>query len=174
MLQNLLRDRFRLVTYTEMQEQPIYALVLARSDQRLGPRLVPSQTDCGSQQVQSKCVMGGRFTGSGGDLKGLGQPLSALATQLRTATDRIVIDRTGLTGRFDFEFAWSTGDLGADAPTIFTALTERLGLKLEPARGPVEVLVIDSVERPTPGNEGLAGVGADQYFRNNKLIVGVG
>ena len=99
--------------------------------------------------------MGGSFTGSGGTLKGVGQPLSVLATHVSTAVDRIVQDRTGLAGGFDFEMAWSGGGLksapGApsELPSVFTALQEQLGLKLEGGRAPVEVLVVDRVEAPT-------------------------
>ena len=69
----------------------------------------------------------------------------------------MVLDRTGLTGNFDFELQWTPDDLrgGAanpvgDSPSIFAALREQLGLRLEPQRGPVEFLIVDSVERPTP------------------------
>jgi uncharacterized protein (TIGR03435 family) len=98
--------------------------------------------------------MGGAFTGSGGTLKGTGQSLSVLATHVSTAVDRIVQDRTGLAGGFDFELSWSGGALkpsagaASELPSVFTALQEQLGLKLEPSRGPVDILVIDSVERP--------------------------
>jgi uncharacterized protein (TIGR03435 family) len=100
--------------------------------------------------------MGGSFTGSGGNMKGVGQPLAVLATHLSTAVDRIVQDRTGLAGGFDFELAWSGSSLKpaagtpGDLPSVFTALQEQLGLRLEPSRGLVDVLVIDSVERPAP------------------------
>jgi len=73
------------------------------------------------------------------------------------AVDGLVIDRTGLTGNFDIELQWTPDNLrsvaasaGGDGPSLFTALQEQLGLKLEAARGPVEYLVIDSAEQPTP------------------------
>ena len=70
------------------------------------------------------------------------------------AVSRGVVDRTGLQGPFDVELEWSSdvsaGATAGNTPSIFTALQEQLGLRLEPSRGPVEVLVIDSVERPTP------------------------
>jgi uncharacterized protein (TIGR03435 family) len=89
-------------------------------------------------------------------LKGAGQPLTVLATHLSTAVDRIVQDRTGFAGGFDFELSWSGGGLrstaatAGDLPSVFTAVQEQLGLKLEPSRGPVDVLVVDAVRRPTP------------------------
>jgi uncharacterized protein (TIGR03435 family) len=157
MLRTLLAERFKLVAHTEKREQPVYALVTARADRRLGPNLKPSTLNCSGQPDQSeRCAVGGSFTGSGGTLKGVGQPLAVLATHVSTAVDRIVQDRTGLAGAFDFELAWSGGGLKtatsapSDLPSLFTAMQELLGLKLEPSRGPVDVLVIDSVERPTP------------------------
>jgi len=157
MLRALLLERFKLVVHTEQREQPVYALVTARSDGRLGPNLKRSTLTCSGQSDQNeRCTMGGSFTGGGGTLKGSGQPLTVLATHVSTAVDRIVQDRTGLAGRFDFELAWSGSRLNvapgaaSDLPSVFTALQEQLGLKLESARGPVDVLVIDSAERPAP------------------------
>ena len=155
MLRRMLAERFKLVAHTEKREQPVYALLIARADGRLGSNLKASTLDCSKSDASEQCSMGGSFTGSGGNLKGVGQPLSVLATHLSTAVDRIVQDRTGLAGGFDFELAWSGGLKPApgapgEPPSVFTALQEQLGLRLEPARGPVDVLVIDSVERPTP------------------------
>ena len=77
--------------------------------------------------------------------------LGPLAQRLSPIVGRVVVDRTGLTGKFDFELKWAQ-DPAADTagPSIFTALQEQLGLKLESTRGPVDVLVIDHVERPAP------------------------
>ena len=93
-----------------------------------------------------------------------GIPLSQLTVLLSSMVQRVVVDKTGLTGNFDFELKWTpdgtaqgalsgTAALPAndrDAPSIFTALQEQLGLRLESAKNSVEVLVIDHVERPTP------------------------
>ena len=101
-----------------------------------------------------------------GRLTAGGQPLTALATLLSPQVGRIVVDRTGLTGAYDFTLAWRPDGPGApigprppgapelpaidpDAPSLFTAIQEQLGLKLEAERGPVDVLVIDSVQLPT-------------------------
>jgi uncharacterized protein (TIGR03435 family) len=148
MLRTLLAERFGLVTHVEAREQPIYALMTAKADARLGPQLKPSTTEC-STGPDVRCTMGGTFMGSGGSLKGIGQPLTMLATHLGTAVDRIVQDRSGLDGRYDFELSWSNRDAG-NVPSIFTAVREQLGLRLEPSRGPVDVLVIDRAERPIP------------------------
>ena len=79
---------------------------------------------------------------------------SALAQSLFDAADRPVIDRTGLVGTFDWDLQWTLDSLGRsespNAVSLFTALQEQLGLKLESDRGPVEMLVIDSVQLPTP------------------------
>jgi uncharacterized protein (TIGR03435 family) len=83
-----------------------------------------------------------------------------LSASLQSLTGRPVVDRTGLTGTFDIDLQWTSGTIGPavganppapdDGPSIFTALQEQLGLKLESTRGPFEVTVIDSIRRPTP------------------------
>jgi len=93
-----------------------------------------------------------------GTLKGTGQTLDRLATALAGfAADRMVVERTGLKGLYDIDLQWTPDNLrtgGAattsDYPSLFTALQEQLGLKLESSRGPVEFVVVDSVERPSP------------------------
>lgn len=65
-------------------------------------------------------------------------------------TGRVIVDRTGLTGRFDFDLTWTPQALDAGAESFFTALREQLGLRLEAAKAPVDVLVIDAAEKPTP------------------------
>ena len=94
---------------------------------------------------RSKAIPGsGRVTGHAVEM-------GPLARDLYDWTGRPVVDRTGLTGRFDFTLNWAPeGSTDTDAPSIFTAVQEQLGLKLEPSRGPVDVLVVDSAERPTP------------------------
>jgi uncharacterized protein (TIGR03435 family) len=156
---------------------PIYALIRAREDGKLGNELKPSTIDCeafgaarrGGSAPQFKPgerpVCGIRM--GFGELAGGGFPLSSLASSLVQTVERIVVDRTGLSGNFDFYVRWTPERLPPGAPTdrpfrmngaeidpsgpsIFTALQEQLGLKLESTRGPVDVLVIDHVERPSP------------------------
>jgi uncharacterized protein (TIGR03435 family) len=83
-----------------------------------------------------------------------GYPMSEFQRFLTGQTQRVVIDRTGLSGAWDFDLTFAPPEVAADAnrdlPSLFTALQEQLGLKLEPSRGPVDVFVIDSVKRPTP------------------------
>jgi uncharacterized protein (TIGR03435 family) len=177
MIRSLLEERFKLAVHHETRELPIYALVLARSDKKLGPKLNASTVDC---QAMVKAAMGrggpqgpppsvngrpvcGMRIGAGQMMAG-GFPLSQLAFSLAQMVQRVVLDRTGLTGNYDLELTYTPDQMpqgtpppGAPAPppidpngpSIFTALQEQLGLRLDAQRGPVDVLVIDSVERPT-------------------------
>lgn len=151
LLRQLLEDRFRVRTRREMRERDVYALVIAREDKRLGPNLRPFTGDCTAPPGgQSPCRMrnGPNFT----DAAGI--PFTRLLGQVKENVNRFVVDKTGLTGRFDFKYEW-TSDLAAantigDRVSFTTALQEQLGLRLVSDRAQVEVLVIDSVERPTP------------------------
>jgi uncharacterized protein (TIGR03435 family) len=142
LLRTLLEDRFKLKTHKEVREMPVFALVLARKDSTFGPHMHPSTIDC--QKDISKCRMGGgtgRFTMTS-------VTLDTLATMLTKPAGRLVSDRTGLTGLFDVDLEWAE-EAGSDKPSIFAAVQEQLGLKLESVREPVDVVVIDHVERPT-------------------------
>ena len=81
-----------------------------------------------------------------------GVTLAEFASTISPRVDRPVIDRTGLNGFYDVDLTWAPTTIAPDdtRPSIFTAVQEQLGLKLEASKGPIEVLVIDSVERPTP------------------------
>jgi uncharacterized protein (TIGR03435 family) len=146
MLRALLAERFKLVARVETRDQPIYALVPARSDGRPGPRLTRSVHEC-ARAVPDPCRMSGTIGAAEGTMTGIGQRMSDLAGYLGRNADRLVVDRTALQGRFDFELAWSGADLNAE---LFTAVREQLGLALEPARGEVPFVVIDRVELPAP------------------------
>jgi uncharacterized protein (TIGR03435 family) len=152
MMRSLLADRFRLSAHTERREQPIYALEVARAG-RLGPQLAPSTADCSTGQGRS-CGLNMTSDSRGTTMQGRAVLLADLAVALAGVVDRVVVDRTGVTGAFDVDLRFTTegvaGGLAGDAPSVFSAIQEQLGLKLEPSRGPVDVLVIDSVERPTP------------------------
>jgi len=173
MIRALLAERFQLAAHTETKELPVYALVLARSDGRLGPELRRSDTDCAAL-VASARGRGGvpPPQSSGGNLQcGIrvgpgtmsigGASLSQLANSLSMFTGRVVLDRTGLTGTFDANLTWTPDQMpqrppGApelpidpNGPSLFTAVREQLGLKLDSQKGPVEILVIDRAEHPT-------------------------
>ena len=156
MLRSLLAERFKLVVRSEQREMPTYALVFVRSDKRLGPGLKKNEDDCKSLVEQPRNVPPGaaRATGCG-----------SMATFVNTGASRQmgapVIDATGLIGNFDWAYFYdAAGSLlgrGIDpnvadpnVPQYATALQEQLGLKLEPRRTPIPVIVIDSAERPTP------------------------
>jgi uncharacterized protein (TIGR03435 family) len=150
LLQRLLEERFLLRVHREQRDGDTYALVVARADGQLGPNLRPFMGDCMPVAGgQSPCRMrnGPNFTDA------VGMPFNILVGQVIGNVERIVVDKTGLTGRFEFSYKWAT-DLPADAGdgrvSFITALEEQLGLRLERTTGSVDVLVIDSVERPTP------------------------
>ena len=137
MVQSLLEDRFKLTLHHETRQMPIYALVVARRNV-----MRPTATDCRAEP--DKC----RIESAAGHYSAVGLTLNNFLIFLSSTVDRVVVDRTGLQGSFDVDFDWSS-EPGSDKPSIFTAVQERLGLKLESERGPVDVIVIDRVERPT-------------------------
>lgn len=177
MLRALLADRFQLKTHIETRETDGYALVVARPD-RLGPGLHPVTLDCdtnrladsskpglfppevrpacGRSVVQRRLVAGPVLTTN----KYAAHTMEMLANTLWGSLGRPVIDKTGLAGRFDVELKFITESPGApglgtsttppDGPSLIDALKEQLGLELKSERATVNLLVIDSVERPTP------------------------
>jgi uncharacterized protein (TIGR03435 family) len=148
LLRRLLADRFKLATHTETRDQPVYLLQLARADGRLGPQLKRSPLAENG---------GGSVSGEAGAITTSGTPMDSIAAALANyAVTRFVINRTGLEGRFDAQLRFAPEGFGPaaanrtdDAPSIFTAVQEQLGLKLEPAEGPVPFVVIDSIQPPT-------------------------
>ena len=164
MLQALLSDRFKVAVHHEARVVPVYALLLARSDGRRGPRLRPSEVKCGAAASNYFPVVPdpsapppcGDFRKSPRSLVARGMTMARLASLLTPDVGRIVVDVTALTESFDIELEWAPDQLqdlnnqqSSDAPSLFTALQEQLGLKLESTRGPVDVLVVDRAERPT-------------------------
>ena len=164
MLRTLLVDRFKLIVHSETMNRPVYALVVARKDGRLGPRLHKVEIDCVAlrDRVQRSAPPEASSGGCGGfrllrpgHLTGHAVTMSLLATNFPGSIDRIVLDRTGLSGVFDLDLEWTSepspssgAALPSDGVSIFTAVQEQLGLKLEPTEGQVDVLVIDHVEKP--------------------------
>jgi uncharacterized protein (TIGR03435 family) len=166
MVRPLLADRFKLVMHHELRRLPVYALVVAKPNGELGPNLRRDE-HCDPlgkpiEPVEGAAEPSGEMAcGADGfnprHLWARSMTLNYLLIGLRrTAIDRVVVDRTRLGGKFDWEVQWVPDDLGVDAakrpdgPSIFQAFRDQLGLKLEPARERVDVLVIDHVERPTP------------------------
>lgn len=141
-LRALLADRFQLKIHQETKEMPVYALVVAKN----GPKIVKK-----ADNLSWESQMSVRRNAEGKtEVTGKVIPLERLAHQLAGQVGRPVNDKTGLKGAYDFKVTFAPDLNDREGPSIFTALEEQLGLKLDPQRGPVEVVVIDSVERPAP------------------------
>jgi uncharacterized protein (TIGR03435 family) len=173
MVQALLADRFKLRVHRETRDIPVYALMPARPDGRPGPKMERATFDCaaasaaaarGEAPPQQPAAVGdrpvcGARANPGRMLVG-GYAIPDFARNLGGFTGRPVIDRTGLTGRYNFELTWTPDEppppgvqlppwYDPNGPSLVTAIQEQLGLKLDATTGPVEVLVIDGAERPT-------------------------
>ncbi len=173
-MRTLLADRFKLVTHRETREMDIYALTMAKPGGKPGPALRLASDDCSPEKLAARRgapppAAGGPtpivcgMQGLPGRIRFGGFPLSLFVRGIAGQVGRAVVDRTGLTGNWDFELTFAAepprGPLppgielppvDPDAPNLFTALQEQLGLKLEATKGPVEVLVVDSVSQATP------------------------
>jgi uncharacterized protein (TIGR03435 family) len=161
LLRGLLEDRFALKVHLESQEQAIYELVSTRADGQRDPRLKPASGVCdpfvnGKRPLSeapvdrfglSACLGGTLGVGNRVAVQLYNYRMQQFADALRTHARRSIVDKTGFQGLFDFVFDYGVGD--GDIPGLETALRESLGLKLQSARGMVDVLVIDSVARPT-------------------------
>jgi uncharacterized protein (TIGR03435 family) len=160
--QTLLADRFGLHARRETRVLDIYALTMARSGRQPGRALKPSPEDCAVMAARARVAapapgpdgtppfICGQQLGRGRIRFG-GHPLSLFANGLSQTVGRAVVDRTGLAGNWSFELTYAPEPSpDSDAPSLFTAIQEELGLRLEPTTGPVEVLVVESVQRPTP------------------------
>ncbi len=140
LVQALLADRFQLKAHEETRQLPVYALVVAKN----GPSFKSSEAngttiDTGRSHIH---------------VQGSDNTLALLARTLAESLGRVVMDHTGLTGRYDLTLRWTPDDAASTAPAdappnIFTAIQEQLGLKLESTKGPVPVLVIDHVAMPS-------------------------
>jgi uncharacterized protein (TIGR03435 family) len=150
MLKALLAERFKLAVHIEQRELPIFTLVALPGNGRRAPGL--RATACPAPDIDlSRPERCANISQGRGRLTLRGMPLSQLLPFLAPAVNRTIVDKTALDGRYDIDLTW-TPELSSTAPeavSIFTALQEQLGLKLESTKGPVEVLVIDHVERPT-------------------------
>ena len=192
LLMNLLKDRFQLATHVETRDLAIFHLVMARADGRLGPDLKVTPAECQATIAERLAAAkaapaGGRAGGplpalppmpgpndplpcgfsriNPGLAAGSARTIAQLVPTLADLVGRPVIDKTGLTGLYDFSLKYAPDGRYAgpfapppgapapavdpDAPGLTTAVQEQLGLRLEGARGPVEVVVIDKFEKPT-------------------------
>jgi uncharacterized protein (TIGR03435 family) len=160
MVQTMLQDRFQLVVRTEQREMPVHALVLARVDNRVGPNMRQSAADCAKPDGRGETVEERRTPNGGVATRRTCAPMESLVSSLENALQGPVVDKTTLVGRWDYELSF-TGERrrGADpsaaardpndAPALFTAVQEQLGLRVEPGRGPVEILIVESAAPPT-------------------------
>lgn len=147
LLQPLLTERFKLKYHRETKQLPVYSLIIAKG----GPKLrIHTGTD--------ESRISGRMSSGKASIDATRTSMAKIADILGDHTDRKVIDNTGLKGDYDFKLDWAQEhpgeilgglqeQLGLSGPSIFTAVQEQLGLKLEPAKGPVEIIVIDSAEK---------------------------
>ena len=199
-LRGLLAERFKLTFHLETRELPVSALVIARSDGRLGPDLKPSTSDCSKAgEEQAKLIQSlasGNASATAAILKGEpikcsvmprppttppapgtlpmigmhgdGQSLEVMVALLKQLTGRMIVDKTGLKGLYDFDIQIdmqtmlaAASSLGvnlpinttnlppSEGPSLLTALQEQLGLKLDARRATVDVMVVDSVDKPS-------------------------
>jgi len=169
MLRSLLEDRFKLVAHMEKREQTVFALMLVRSDRRLGPgmREAPpcapgtataapnSTTPAPARRGVSSDRPCRAYATSNGLISGQGNTIPRFAGVLQRFVGSTVIDKTSLTGTYDLKLEWTPEsrtagrvDAVATGQAIFTALREQLGLKLESTKAPADVLVVDRIERP--------------------------
>jgi uncharacterized protein (TIGR03435 family) len=159
-LHAMLAQRFGLVVHHDTRELAVYALVRAKRDRTLGPGI--RETTC--PPLADDLARPERCAGIGtgfGSLWTRGMPLAQFLLYLTPQLNRVIVDRSGLDQRYDIDLKWTPDPRGAtagpgaaatdpNAVSIFTALDEQLGLKLESTHAPVDVLVIDRVERPSP------------------------
>ena len=159
LLRNMLQDRFSLAFHVETRELPVYALVTAAGGPKPGLRPVTFNCDditAGRSAPPPGVQRCGLMVKPSMAMVSTGQPVAGIRGVLAQFVDRLIVDRTGLKDTYEFELRWTpdatTVGLPAptdpNAPSLFTALEEQLGLRLEPARAQVEVMVIDRFERP--------------------------
>jgi len=166
MLRRLLAERFKLRMHYETRELPVYALVIAGKDGKPGAGLVRSTIDCEAVRAARQagrtyegpmpangappCAWTAEYKTNGPVTRFGGLPLSRLSESLGQPDGRVVVDKTGLTGNYEFTLRYTDQPAPSDdTPSLFTALQEQLGLRLVPDRAPLQVVVIDAIERPT-------------------------
>lgn len=147
MLRALLQDRFHLTLHTETREPGVYMLVIGKN----GSKLAEAKDD---DNAEHRVRIGGpgRLGGFAATTAQLAETLSDVRLNGRPMVDRPVLDRTGLTGQYNFLLQWTPDAGGAtlpEGPSIFTAIEEQLGLQLKSGKGSVEYLIVDHAEKPT-------------------------
>jgi bla regulator protein BlaR1 len=161
MMQGLLKERFNLMSHGETRDVLTYDVLLARADGALGPGLQPTTHDCSAvtaaqrqgamQNASPGTVFCGWYIRPGeGTSAGDGQRLDLLLIQFPSMLGRPVINKTGLTGPMSWTLKWRVDAVQSEAPELPTAFQEQLGLRLMSSHGPLDVIVIDRISRPTP------------------------
>jgi uncharacterized protein (TIGR03435 family) len=140
-LRVLLADRFQLKIHRETKEMPVYVLTVAKSGSKL-QTLPPNGKPEGNLSAR-------RNSEGKSEITGQKLPVASLARFLSGQLGRTIVDQTGLTAKYDFTLTYAPDMGDTTGPSIFTALQEQLGLKLDSGKGPVDVVVIDSVEKPS-------------------------
>jgi uncharacterized protein (TIGR03435 family) len=159
LVRQLLEERFQLRARRTRRPLHTYGLMLARPDGRPGPTLRVSTLDCSDAAVRARALeqpangeswCGSRFLD--GEIHAGGYTLTSLAYALSSTLKDVVRDETGLAGTFDIDLEWNPDPaaLVSDKPSLFTAVQEQLGLKLVPKEAEMDVVVIDSIQHPSP------------------------
>lgn len=177
LVQRLLADRFHLQVHRETRDLPVYALVAAREDRPQGPGMRANPVDCDARRAAARAAGGPPpLTGTGtappdrpvcavrimpGVMRGGAVSMSVLATYLGGVAGRLVVDKTNIPGTFDIDLEWTPDSFTAagaarpddrpvdpNGPSLFTALQEQLRLKLQTDTAPMDVVVIDRLDRP--------------------------
>ena len=154
MLQPILADRFSAMVHTEKKELPVFDLVILKG----GPKFKEYVLPAGEDSKKGPGLGSGSIHINNFDMTATGIPMTSLAETLARQVDKTVIDKTGLTAKYDLELKFTPEGARMngqpleptdEAPNIFTAVQEQLGLKLVPAKGPVPTLVVDQIKQPT-------------------------
>ncbi len=155
MMQALLADRFALKIHHEKKELPTYALIVLKSGLKIKPADPNNAYENGLKRPGGVACGAGSVDTSNTALTAQAVPLSTLASFLAQKLSRPVDDKTGLTANYDFTLKWSPDEVAQNSenantpPSIYTALQEQLGLKLESTKGPVDTIVVDHIDPPT-------------------------
>jgi uncharacterized protein (TIGR03435 family) len=172
-VRRMLADRFSLTAHWETRETPVYALVIANRTGQLGSHLRKSDVDCAALRAAARGTPPPTAARAGGTpgvctgrtipgtITGVALSIETLASSIGRFAGRIVQNRTGLVGGYDYELTWTPDQpveptpgatppvINPNGPSLVTAVQEQLGLRLDAQRAPVEVLVVDSAERPS-------------------------
>jgi uncharacterized protein (TIGR03435 family) len=156
LLQALLQERFKLQLHPETKVLPMYDLILAKGGSKLKP-VAPVDVSADEAKGANAPKSGGEVTIGPGMFKGQNISIPAVANQLSYIVHYTVVDKTGLTGKYDLDLKWTPDDAGAPSgdasgesgASIFTAVQEQLGLRMQSTKGPVKTMIIEHAELPS-------------------------